>query len=235
MRNYITEAIGTFLFVFTIGMTVVEPGAGVLTPIAIGLTLAIMVYAGGHISGGHYNPAVTFAVMLRGKLSPLQVVPYWISQVSGAVLAGATCLSLKPGSTVAPLVPAVGPAFLVETIFTFALAYVVLNVATAPKNQGNSFYGFAIGATVICGAIAVGSISGGAFNPAVAIGLCAVGVISWSSLWIYIAANLLGGAIAAGVYTICADRDDELSLTSNDIDEAPRNTWDQPRGRAANE
>ena len=118
----------------------------------------------------------------------------------GAFLAAAAVGVLKAGADVKPMVPAVGPALLAEFLFTFALVYVVLNVATAKGTQGNSFYGLAIGMTVMIGAFAVGNISGGAFNPAVAIGATAMGLFAWSNLWIYIVANLLGGAAAAGVF-----------------------------------
>ena len=200
MRKYGTELIGTFFLVFTVGCTVVAGAPGVIPPLAIGASLMVMVFAGGHISGGHYNPAVTFGVWLRGKLPTSDVLPYWIAQVIGAFLAAAAVGVLKAGADVKPMVPAVGPALLAEFLFTFALVYVVLNVATAKGTQGNSFYGLAIGMTVMIGAFAVGNISGGAFNPAVAIGATAMGLFAWSNLWIYIVANLLGGAAAAGVF-----------------------------------
>ena len=200
MRKYGTELIGTFFLVFTVGCTVVAGEPGVIPPLAIGAALMVMVFAGGHISGGHYNPAVTFGVWLRGKLPTSDVLPYWIAQVIGAFLAAAAVGVLKAGADVKPMVPAVGPALLAEFLFTFALVYVVLNVATAKGTQGNSFYGLAIGMTVMIGAFAVGNISGGAFNPAVAIGATAMGLFAWSNLWIYIVANLLGGAAAAGVF-----------------------------------
>jgi aquaporin Z len=93
----------------------------------------------------------------------------------------------------------------VEFLFTFALAYVVLNVATARDTEGNSFYGLAIGFTLATGIFAVGSISGGAFNPAVAIGASLIGLFSWSHIWIYLVANLLGGAAGAGAFLLAAE------------------------------
>src|SRR5262249_32164656 len=140
--------------------------------LAIGCSLMIMVYMGGHVSGGHYNPAVTLAVFLRGKLPAVQIIPYWIAQIAGAFAAAAIAnLLLNKTCPVAP-----GPgvthvnAIINEFLFTFALCLVVLNVATAKGTAGNSFYGLAIGFTVVVGAFAGGGISGGAYNPAVAIG-----------------------------------------------------------------
>jgi aquaporin Z len=87
-------------------------------------------------------------------------------------------------------------------LFTFALVYVVLNVATAKGTANNSFYGLAIGFTVLVGAFAVGNISGGAFNPAVAVGISVMGLSAWANLWTFLVANLLGGAVAAAVFKI---------------------------------
>src|SRR5215472_5375264 len=170
MNKYIAEFIGTFFLVLTIGCTGIGAGAGVIAPLAIGAALMVMVFAGGHISGGHYNPAVTLGVLIRGKIKPADVVPYWISQSVGAALAALATNFLRAGAPVTSINPHVGPALLAEFLFTFALVYVVLNAATAEGTSGNSFYGLAIGMTVMTGAFAVGDISGGAFNPAVALG-----------------------------------------------------------------
>ena len=196
MNKYITELIGTFFLVFTIGCTVIIGGGGVIPPLAIGSALMVMIYAGGHISGGHYNPAVTLGVWIRGRCASKDVVPYWVAQVAGAALAAAAVGYLKGDVVVKPKALAFGPPFLAELLFTFALVYVVLNVATSKATSGNSFYGLAIGFTVLTGAFAVGGISGGAFNPAVAIGISIMGLAAWSSLWIYLVANFAGGLLA---------------------------------------
>jgi len=200
VQKLVVEAIGTFFLVLTIGLVVIEPGAGALAPIAIGSALMVMVYAGGHISGGHYNPAVTLGVFLRGRTSRAELVPYWAAQILGALLAAVAVRMLKGDAAVTPLVPDVAAALLAEFLFTFALVYVVLNVATARATEGNSHYGLAIGFTVAVGAFAVGGVSGGAFNPAVAVGITMLGLVGAGSLWIYLAANLLGGAVAAVVF-----------------------------------
>jgi aquaporin Z len=197
MNKYIAEFIGTFFLVLTIGLTVIAGGAGVIPPLAIGSVLMVMVFAGGHISGAHFNPAVTLAVWIRGRCDTKDVGPYMLFQVIGAALAAGIVKFLKGGAPVTAMSPAVGPALLAEVLFTFALAYVVLNVATAKGTAGNSFYGLAIGMTVLVGAFAVGGISGGVFNPAVAVGISAMGLSSWANLWIYLLADFLGALIAA--------------------------------------
>ena len=200
MKKYLVEFIGTFFLVFTVGMTVIDPGAGALAPLAIGSALMIMVYAGGHVSGGHYNPAVTLAVWLRGRCPAVDVPAYWIAQIVGAFAAAALALYLKGQPTLTPAELKIGPAFVAELVGTFALAYVVLNVATAKATAGNSNYGLAIGFTVTVMAYALSGISGGAFNPAVAIGVMLMNLVKASNLWIYFFANFGAGALAALVF-----------------------------------
>jgi aquaporin Z len=197
MNKYLVEFIGTFFLVLTVGCSVIIGGAGVIAPLAIGSALMVMIYAGGHVSGGHYNPAVTLGVWLRGRCETKDVVPYWVAQILGAVVAALALNYLKGDAAPKPLVLRTGPALLAEFLFAFALVYVVLNVATAKATSGNSFYGLAIGFTVMTGAFAVGSISGAAFNPAVAVGISVMGLSVWSNIWIYLVANFMGGAVAA--------------------------------------
>lgn len=206
MRTYLTEAIGTFFLVLTVCLTVVQ---GVpMAPLAIGGSLMIMVYMGGHISGGHYNPAVSLAAMMRGALPGTQLVPYWLSQLAGAIAASWTARYIlgasftpSPGANVATL-----PALVIEGLFTFALCLVVLNVATARKTEGNSHYGLAIGFTIVVAAFAGGGISGGAFNPAVGTGPTLINALmgggGWGNLWLYWVGPLAGGALAATVFRI---------------------------------
>ena len=202
MNRYIMELVGTFFLVFTIGCTVVGNGAGALAPLAIGSALMIMVFAGGHISGAHYNPAVTLGVWLRGKCETKDVAGYMISQIAGAALAALAVKYLKAGAAVAPMSLAALPALLAEFLFTFALVFVVLNVATAKSTSGNSFYGLAIGFTVMTGAFAVGNISGGVFNPAVAVGVSMMGLSAWTNIWIYLVADFAAGAAAALAFRV---------------------------------
>lgn len=203
MNKYIVEFIGTFFLVFTIGNVVIAPGAGALAPLAIGAVLMVMIFAGGHVSGAHYNPAVTLAVFLRGKCDKKDVVPYIVSQCAGAACAAGAALYIKTGgmnNSPIDLSKTLPQALLAELLFTFALAYVVLNVATSKGTSGNSFYGLAIGFTVMAGAFAVGGVSGGVFNPAVAVGISIMGLSAWANIWVYLVANLIGGALAAFVF-----------------------------------
>jgi aquaporin Z len=195
-KKLTVEFIGMFLFMFTVGMATDRAGAGALAPLAIGAMLMVMVYAGGHISGGHYNPAVSTAVFLRGLMASEEWGAYMGTQLFAAILAGLTVRVVGGHELHIPVVGA-GRMLIAEFLFTFALAWVVLNVATARGTLGNSFYGLAIGFTVVAGALAVGGISGGAFNPAIAVGAMVTGLLQWSNIWIYLLADFAGAAAAA--------------------------------------
>ena len=200
-RKLATELIGTFLFVFAI-LNAVHSGSP-LAPLAIGAMLMVMVFAGGHISGGHFNPAVTMAALVRGRIGPSEAVGYWIVQLVAGVLAALVAIGTIGTAAATPsdvVTHGFGPVFIAELLFTFALTYVVLNVATSKDNENNSFYGLAIGFTVVAGAVAVGGISGGVFNPAVYIGGAVAGVFSWSAIWVYYIAELAAGVIAGLVF-----------------------------------
>ncbi|CAD5142192.1 MULTISPECIES: MIP/aquaporin family protein [unclassified Microbacterium] len=198
-RKALAEAIATFLFVLAI-IAAVNSGSP-LTPLAIGFTLMVLVYSTGHISGAHLNPAVSLGVFLRGGLSVADFVSYLVAQFAGGALAALVALAVWPAGEKAMVIE-VGPAFLVEALFTLILVWVVLNSATSKDTAGNSFYGLAIGATVFVGAATVGSISGGGFNPAVALGLSVSGHFAWSSLWLYIVAPAAGAIIAALLFRV---------------------------------
>ena len=204
MKNYITEFIGTFFLVLAIGLTG--------NPLAIGVMLMVMVYMGGHISGAHYNPAVSIAMIFRGLLSIKEAINYILSQLAGAFLAaifvqwvGGSVMEVGPSNTASVL-----QILSVEALFTFALVLVILNVATNPKTEGNSYYGLAIGFTVMAGAFAGGGISGGAYNPAVGTGPILVDAImgegnTLSNLWYYLVGPIVGAMVAAYVYKLTTD------------------------------
>jgi aquaporin Z len=205
LQNYLTEFLGTFFLVLTVGLTVI---AGTpLAPLAIGSSLMVMVYMGGHVSGGHYNPAVSLGVFLRGKMaSGGELIRYMVSQLAGAVLASLAVYIIL-GKTFAPAPAPEASTFaalLVEALYTFALVLVVLNSAASAKTHGNSFYGLAIGFTIVVAAFAGGPVSGGAFNPAVGTGAILVDVLlgngTTSHLWLYLVGPFLGGAAAAAVF-----------------------------------
>ena len=196
MQKGLVEFIGTFFLVGTVGCTGIAAGAGVNPPLAIGAILMVMVYAGGHVSGAHYNPAVSLGVLLRGRLPASELVTYWLAQLFGGVAAALIIVTYR-GRGAVTFEAALVSAFFAELLFTFALVYVVLNTATARATAGNSYFGMAIGFTVLAGAFAVGNVSGAAFNPAVAVGAMIMGLLPWNLLWLYLAADLLGGAVAA--------------------------------------
>ncbi|PZU46407.1 MAG: porin [Microbacterium sp.] len=206
LRNALAELVGTFIFVFAI-IGAVASGSD-LTPLAIGFALMVMVFATGHISGAHLNPAVSLGALLRGAISITTFVAYVVAQLVGGTLAALVSFALWP-RVEAPVAIEVGPAFLVEALWTFVLVYVVLNVATTKSNVNNSFYGLAIGSTVFVGAVAVGGISGGGFNPAVALGLSITGVFDFGAYWLYLLAPLVGAAVAALLFR-ALNSDDKL-------------------------
>jgi aquaporin Z len=199
LTKYAAELVGTFFLTLTV-VTAAGQEA-VLAAVGIGAALMVMVYATGHISGGHLNPAVSLAALVRGRLSPGHLLPYWAAQVAGALLAalvGMWLVDIPQGTALAGRL--LGQAFVAELLFTFALAFVMLNVATSKDHPDNGFYGLAIGFTVLAGAVAVGPISGAAFNPAVALGVALSGLGAWASIWVYLVACLLGGALAGVVF-----------------------------------
>ncbi len=197
MKKYIAEFIGTFFLVLTVGCTIIPGAAGVIAPLAIGGALMVMVYAGGHISGGHFNPAVTLAVFVRGRCETKDVIPYWVAQFLAGVAAALVAVFLVGKSGTPMEIKNVPAAFVAEFLFTFALAYVVVNSATSKDTANNSFYGLAIGMTVMVGAFSVGAISGGAFNPAVALGAAVMKLVNFPDIWIHIIADFAGGLVAA--------------------------------------
>jgi aquaporin Z len=204
--KYAVEAIGTFFLVFTVGAAVGSRSS--LAPLAIGAVLMVMIYAGGHLSGGHYNPAVTLAVLARRRIGLRDAVAYWLVQFGAGVLAAVvvrTVIDPAQLATTATLTlngRTLVAAFVAELLFSFALCYVVLNVATSKSHPDNSFYGLAIGFTVVAGAVAVGAISGGAFNPAVTLGAAVMGMFAWPTLWVYLVAQVIAGATAGVVFLI---------------------------------
>src|ERR1700731_1531790 len=208
-RKCMTVFIGAFFLMFAVGVAALNGSAFV--PLAAGGTLMVMVYAGGHISGAHYNPAVTLAALVRRRVGIGDAVPYWIAQIVGAVAAGALARAVVHPAAVKTLQLSghtEAAAAVVEALVTFALCYVVLNVATSKDQPSNGFFGLAIWFTVTAGAFAVGGISGGVFNPAVALGGATAGLFAWSTIWIYLLVEL-GAGIAAGLAFLALNPDDK--------------------------
>ena len=205
MKKYIVEFIGTF---FLVSGAILYGAAGAAA------ALVVMVYAGGHISGAHYNPAVTTAMYIRGKVTKGELAGYYIAQLLAGTVSAALLYYVfeTPSGTIScdGFPSGVMKTALAEVIGTFALAYVILNVATAKGTAGNSFYGLAIGGTVLAMAWTFGSYSGGVFNPAVGLGLAIQGSLCWSQVWMFFVSPLIGGVIAAYVFRIVNGAEEEL-------------------------
>lgn len=218
MKKYITELIGAFFLTLTIALS----GGNAL---AIGIILAALVYAGGEISGGHYNPAVTLGVYLRKKIDVKSGLFYIGFQALGSLVAALTFFIIT-GKTFLPH-PGTGVNFfsviIVEALFTFALVFTVLNVATSKKTEGNQYFGFAIGSILLAGIAAGGSISGGVYNPAVGLGTFIIGIFSGASfmnLIIYLIGPFAGGALAGLAYQEIEKLDNKGKVNKDQKEEA---------------
>lgn len=203
LKKCLVEFIGTFFLVFTIGCASFPNGGNAFPPMAIGFILMIMVYAGGHISGGHYNPAVSLAAAIRGALPWKDFVPYIISQFIGGALAAllaAYIIAIPPYLSETSFTMA--PMIICEFLFTFVLCYTVLHTATSEDTKGNSYYGLAIGSVILVALLATNGTCYGAFNPAVALGLFTMKITQTKLILITLLTNFAAGAAAAGTYKI---------------------------------
>lgn len=204
----ITEFIGTFFLCLTICVSGAFGLSGPNAPFAISGTLMVMIYAGAHVSGAHYNPAVTISIWIRGACERSEVVPYAISQLAAGFLAALVASNLIIAGSISEDYPIamfessgiVVPIIVSELLFTFALVFVILNVATSESNEGNGYYGAAIALVVLAGALTVGSISLASFNPAVSLSLVVVGKMAVADLWLHFAPQLFGAGAASLVF-----------------------------------
>jgi aquaporin Z len=218
-RKILVEGIGTFFLMLTVGMVVLAPGAGAFGPLGYGAVLAAMVYAGGHVSGAHYNPAITLAVFIRGKATIHDVIGYIVFQLVAAAIAATLVLWFKEGGPLTLPEWDIPRVIAAEFIFTFALVFVVLNVATARGVEGNSYYGIAIALIVVAGAYAVGPLSGSALNPAVTIGSYVLGGLGGLDVAFFIAAQLLAGVSAALMFRVLDLGEDKPTTATEDEQE----------------
>jgi MIP family channel proteins len=206
MRALVAELIGTFALVFAgAGAIMVDDKTHALghvgVAITFGLVIMVMIYAVGHISGAHFNPAVSFAFALTRHFSWTRVVGYWAAQVSGALIAAAILRgSLGDRAHVGATLPAgsQAQAFLWETVLTFLLMFVIMSVATDTRAVGEAA-AIAIGGTVGLDAMFGGPITGASMNPARSLGPALVSG-DLHALWLYIAAPLLGAAVGGLAY-----------------------------------
>ncbi|MDG1536453.1 MAG: aquaporin [Candidatus Thalassarchaeaceae archaeon] len=200
-NKLIAEFIGTFFLALTICTAAVHGSAGEYAPFAIAATLMVMIYGLGHVSGAHFNPAVTVGIWLRGACEKDEVAPYIAVQViagAAAALVSANLLITDPSVTALELdmTQTIGAEFL----YTFALVFVILNVATSEATAGNGYYGAAIAFVVLAGALTVGGISGGSFNPAVTGALFTSGAIEAADIWMHLVPQLVAGVVAAQAF-----------------------------------
>lgn len=206
LKKCLVELIGTFFLVFTIGCASFPNSSNGFPPMAIGFVLMVMIYAGGHVSGGHYNPAVSLAAAIRGALNWKDFIPYMISQFIGGVIAA--CL-VKYIVAIPPYASETSysmmPMIICEFLFTFALCYTVLHTATSEDTKGNSYYGFAIGSVVFVGLLTTVGTCYGAFNPAVALGIFTMGITKAKLILATLLTNFVAGAVAAGAYKITSN------------------------------
>lgn len=213
INKLISEFLGTYVLVYTVGCNVAgKTGEWAVTSIAC--SLMVMIYALGNVSGGHFNPAVTAACAVAGKISAVEGLEYIFSQLLGGT-AAAFMNQLAYNKSAGPINAAPGHsiwnACAVEFLYTFMLAFVVLNVACTKRNKGNDYYGLAIGFVVIAGGYGAGAISGGCFNPAVAIGLD-IGSLEPKYGFLYAPFEIAGGVVAAFAHR--AVRPDEYNENS---------------------
>ncbi len=202
----ITEFIGTFFLCLTICTAAAFGVAGDFAPFAIAGTLMVMIYAGGHISGAHYNPAVTVSIWLRGTFDRSDLTPYILSQMTAGAIAALVTANVIITGTIAdefnmqmfdPNSNQTISILASEFLFTFVLVYVILNVATSESTEGNGYYGAAIASVVLAGALTVGQISLASFNPAVTLSLSIAGKMAYADMWLHLVPQLLGGCAAS--------------------------------------
>ena len=211
LKKYIVEFIGTFFLVLTICMTSYSKVSADLQPLAVGTMLMVLIYSMGYLSGAQFNPAISLAIYLRGRINLKEMGFYWIAQILGAVAAAmmtAVLISAKPPVGLIASTPqffSMVPALIAEVLGSFALTWVILTVATSKALDGNNFYGLAIGFTVTALMYTLGSVSGSAFNPVVAIASCIAHLSTWNNLWIYMVGGLGGAVLATMAFKYISD------------------------------
>lgn len=209
-RRVIAEFIGTFVLVIVVmgSLAVIGQGALIGTAVAQGFVLAILVSSLGHISGGHFNPAVTLGFLVTRRIEPLVGVIYWVAQFAGAIAAALLVNALYPeqanldstATTVNATFSAV-EGMVLEGLFTFLLVWVVFATAVDKKGTFASIGGFGIGLVLTVSVLVIGPITGSSINPARTFGPALVENV-WSDAWVYYVGPFLGGALAAVLYTL---------------------------------
>jgi aquaporin Z len=205
VKNALIEFIGTFFVAFVVAIAVGGGVAANIAPFAVFAILVACIYAGRHLSGAVYNPAVTVALWMRGSLQARTLLLFWVAQVAAGVVAAfvaASVASTMPNLTMPaqPFAPDMRAAIIVEFLFTFLMCFVVLQVATTEQSKGNSYYGVAIAMVVLAGALTVGTVSSAVFNPAVGATLVALGHLTLPTYLTYVGAQMAGAVVAGGLF-----------------------------------
>ena len=232
LRRGVAELVGTFALIF-VGMgSILFAGQSGLVGVALahGLTIAIMASAVGHISGGHFNPAVTFGFLVTRRIAPSLAAVYWLAQLAGAVLGALALRATFPGEanldTGVPVLHetmGAGSGVALEAILTFFLVWVIFATAADPGGAFKSIAGLAIGLTITIDILAAGPLTGAAMNPARALGPELVQNV-WGDFWIYIVGPAAGAAVAALAYDWLYLRADRLPVVGT-----PASGIDEPR------
>src|ERR1700736_3937205 len=215
LRRAVAEFVGAFALIF-IGVGSIVTANSIHDPsllgvaIAHGVTIAVMVSAVGHISGGHFNPAITVGFLITRRIKPALALVYWLAQFGGAALAALLVRDLLPRASSEAVnlgVPALGhgvdasAGFALEAIFTFFLVWVVFATAVDPRGSFKSIAGLAIGLTITIDILFGGPLTGAAMNPARAFGPQLVGS-HWANAWVWYAGPVLGASAAAVLYEL---------------------------------
>jgi aquaporin Z len=237
VRRGIAELVGTFALVFVAMGSIAFIQSNLLVGVALanGLTIAVMASAVGHISGGHFNPAVTLGFLVTRRIGPALAALYWLAQIAGAVLGALALRALFPSeANLDTGVPVVNPAIndlqgvAIEALLTFFLVWVVFATAVDPGGAFKTISGLAIGLTVAIGVLATGPLTGAAMNPARALGPEIV-FNSWGDFWVYLVGPPVGAAVAALAYEWLYLRAGPLPVVGT-----PASGVDEPRpGEAA--
>ena len=230
VRRGIAELVGTFALVFVAMGSIAFIQSNLLVGVALanGLTIAVMASAVGHISGGHFNPAVTLGFLVTRRIGATLAALYWLAQIAGAVLGALALRALFPSeANLETGVPVVNPAIndlrgvAIEALLTFFLVWVVFATAVDPGGAFKTISGLAIGLTVTIGVLATGPLTGAAMNPARALGPEIV-FNSWDDFWVYLVGPPLGAAVAALAYEwlyLGADRLPVVGTPASGVDE----------------
>jgi aquaporin Z len=203
-KKIIIEFIGTFFLMLICTMLLKSAKATGFEGLVIGALYMALVYANQASSGAFFNPAITLANFIKGLMTLNELVAYVATQLIAAIFAiysaDAMLQGIATGNDNLPLRIDPLPSFLAEFFGTFLLVYVFLSVSAAIKNQNNSFFGAALGGTLVAISYAFAPVSGGAFNPAIAIGYCIGNIAEWSTSWTYFVGELLASVVATIIF-----------------------------------